>query len=115
MKQLVASPWLHGCCNTVSPSLATRRTRLVQASWEPISQARPRLRAAPIGLREICLPSLRNLPRAKHPLAELCWHCASRVRARTSHALRFPDAQAFSPVSYTHLRAHETPEHLVCR
>src|SRR5678815_1147596 len=21
----------------------------------------------------------------------------------------------FSPVSYTHLRAHETPEHLVCR
>src|SRR5674536_82753 len=23
--------------------------------------------------------------------------------------------QAFRPVSYTHLRAHETPEHLVCR
>ena len=23
--------------------------------------------------------------------------------------------QAVPPVSYTHLRAHETPEHLVCR
>src|SRR5674536_379902 len=23
--------------------------------------------------------------------------------------------RAWSPVSYTHLRAHETPEHLVCR
>ena len=39
MKQLVASPWLHGCCNTVSPSLATRLTRLVHAPWEPKSQA----------------------------------------------------------------------------
>eukprot|EP00658_Telonema_sp_P-2_P075561 TRINITY_DN65165_c0_g1_i1.p1 TRINITY_DN65165_c0_g1~~TRINITY_DN65165_c0_g1_i1.p1 ORF type:complete len:134 (-),score=17.36 TRINITY_DN65165_c0_g1_i1:7-408(-) len=26
-----------------------------------------------------------------------------------------PDFQWVSPVSYTHLRAHETPEHLVCR
>src|SRR5678815_5535655 len=25
------------------------------------------------------------------------------------------DAQQSEPVSYTHLRAHETPEHLVCR
>src|SRR5678815_3165969 len=24
-------------------------------------------------------------------------------------------AQVYNPVSYTHLRAHETPEHLVCR
>eukprot|EP00658_Telonema_sp_P-2_P044348 TRINITY_DN3220_c0_g1_i2.p1 TRINITY_DN3220_c0_g1~~TRINITY_DN3220_c0_g1_i2.p1 ORF type:complete len:112 (+),score=31.12 TRINITY_DN3220_c0_g1_i2:124-459(+) len=24
-------------------------------------------------------------------------------------------AHSFPPVSYTHLRAHETPEHLVCR
>ena len=24
-------------------------------------------------------------------------------------------AQKLGPVSYTHLRAHETPEHLVCR
>ena len=23
--------------------------------------------------------------------------------------------RSFKPVSYTHLRAHETPEHLVCR
>src|SRR5678815_52090 len=25
------------------------------------------------------------------------------------------DDDGFAPVSYTHLRAHETPEHLVCR
>src|SRR5678815_6049786 len=27
----------------------------------------------------------------------------------------FTSSLAFIPVSYTHLRAHETPEHLVCR
>src|SRR5678815_3709281 len=26
-----------------------------------------------------------------------------------------PAAEHIKPVSYTHLRAHETPEHLVCR
>src|SRR5678816_2696018 len=26
-----------------------------------------------------------------------------------------PSTKILSPVSYTHLRAHETPEHLVCR
>mgnify|MGYP002682488890 CR=1 FL=1 len=28
---------------------------------------------------------------------------------------RFLDLLGATPVSYTHLRAHETPEHLVCR
>ena len=28
---------------------------------------------------------------------------------------RFHDMPGIMPVSYTHLRAHETPEHLVCR
>src|SRR5674536_233766 len=26
-----------------------------------------------------------------------------------------PDEQYLTPLNYTHLRAHETPEHLVCR
>ena len=26
-----------------------------------------------------------------------------------------PGQGALNPVSYTHLRAHETPEHIVCR
>src|SRR5678815_496118 len=26
----------------------------------------------------------------------------------------YEDTHAYAPVSYTHLRAHETPEHLVC-
>eukprot|EP00658_Telonema_sp_P-2_P072846 TRINITY_DN61937_c0_g1_i1.p2 TRINITY_DN61937_c0_g1~~TRINITY_DN61937_c0_g1_i1.p2 ORF type:complete len:115 (-),score=16.03 TRINITY_DN61937_c0_g1_i1:78-422(-) len=32
-----------------------------------------------------------------------------------SHALRFLCMCGSNAVSYTHLRAHETPEHLVCR
>src|SRR5674536_365085 len=28
---------------------------------------------------------------------------------------RLPESPDVTPVSYTHLRAHETPEHLVCR
>ena len=32
---------------------------------------------------------------------------------RVIHALR--RERGLSPVPYTHLRAHETPEHLVCR
>src|SRR5678816_3999666 len=39
---------------------------------------------------------------------------ARAVARQSQEALR--DAQArITPVSYTHLRAHETPEHLVCR
>ena len=29
--------------------------------------------------------------------------------------MKFFDYDGAKPVSYTHLRAHETPEHLVCR
>src|SRR5678815_1882312 len=35
--------------------------------------------------------------------------------ARISHSPLAPKAPHHKPVSYTHLRAHETPEHLVCR
>src|SRR5674536_277565 len=35
--------------------------------------------------------------------------CANIVRSRIAYG------QRAEPVSYTHLRAHETPEHLVCR
>src|SRR5678816_3376672 len=53
----------------------------------------------------------------------LCTQCAMSDRAeRTFVLLRYslggdrPSQTAHhAPVSYTHLRAHETPEHLVCR
>src|SRR5678815_5225966 len=35
--------------------------------------------------------------------------------ARAPQAWRHAFQKRFDPVSYTHLRAHETPEHLVCR
>src|SRR5678815_5967452 len=38
----------------------------------------------------------------------------TKKSADTRKALRF-FAERRIPVSYTHLRAHETPEHLVCR
>eukprot|EP00658_Telonema_sp_P-2_P022804 TRINITY_DN19126_c0_g2_i1.p1 TRINITY_DN19126_c0_g2~~TRINITY_DN19126_c0_g2_i1.p1 ORF type:complete len:114 (-),score=21.39 TRINITY_DN19126_c0_g2_i1:2-343(-) len=43
------------------------------------------------------------------------------VRRRLSSTMRYSSIDAtaslsrVAPVSYTHLRAHETPEHLVCR
>src|SRR5674536_369541 len=47
------------------------------------------------------------------------WLTRPSMRLATARALRWrEDFQAFydqPPVSYTHLRAHETPEHLVCR
>src|SRR5678816_3991826 len=40
---------------------------------------------------------------------------ASIIAAETSHDAMIAYCGLVEPVSYTHLRAHETPEHLVCR
>ena len=40
---------------------------------------------------------------------------ASSVRHLPTVLLLRLDVTSYMPVSYTHLRAHETPEHLVCR
>src|SRR5678816_1278674 len=37
------------------------------------------------------------------------------AKAAPSYEIDFTPARVIMPVSYTHLRAHETPEHLVCR
>src|SRR5678816_2199932 len=56
-----------------------------------------------------------GLPTVTHAEAlevALCWGWIDAIR------LPFDDKsflQRFTPVSYTHLRAHETPEHIVCR
>eukprot|EP00658_Telonema_sp_P-2_P054699 TRINITY_DN43515_c0_g1_i1.p1 TRINITY_DN43515_c0_g1~~TRINITY_DN43515_c0_g1_i1.p1 ORF type:complete len:135 (+),score=10.40 TRINITY_DN43515_c0_g1_i1:357-761(+) len=64
-----------------------------------------------------------------HTVLRLASHTGLRGRGvaqiRTRHIVALPlqppvtDPKprrlAISPVSYTHLRAHETPEHLVCR
>src|SRR5678815_4322100 len=52
-----------------------------------------------------CLPYVRP-----HAHGSLRLRARSRVPAHAWH-IRAPRR----PVSYTHLRAHETPEHLVCR
>ena len=39
----------------------------------------------------------------------------ARVMRRVERGCPFCRAHDARPVSYTHLRAHETPEHLVCR
>eukprot|EP00658_Telonema_sp_P-2_P061066 TRINITY_DN49822_c0_g2_i2.p1 TRINITY_DN49822_c0_g2~~TRINITY_DN49822_c0_g2_i2.p1 ORF type:complete len:161 (-),score=28.81 TRINITY_DN49822_c0_g2_i2:63-545(-) len=40
---------------------------------------------------------------------------AAAAAAADSRVVRSAEGQSTLPVSYTHLRAHETPEHLVCR
>src|SRR5678816_1767257 len=52
-------------------------------------------------------------------LADLCvavlcyWAVGAAITFQTGNNVFGVDA--YQPVSYTHLRAHETPEHLVCR
>src|SRR5678816_4961513 len=42
-------------------------------------------------------------------------HATGAARLERFARVVQPDVAALDPVSYTHLRAHETPEHLVCR
>eukprot|EP00658_Telonema_sp_P-2_P083908 TRINITY_DN9197_c0_g1_i1.p1 TRINITY_DN9197_c0_g1~~TRINITY_DN9197_c0_g1_i1.p1 ORF type:complete len:139 (-),score=18.87 TRINITY_DN9197_c0_g1_i1:16-432(-) len=60
--------------------------------------------------------ALAREPAAVWP-ASRCWWVASTITAPTSTNPPNTNSQLHShpPVSYTHLRAHETPEHLVCR
>src|SRR5678816_2326033 len=54
---------------------------------------------------------------AAMPMKLVACFCQSRKLAGDGVSLGKPRCAAFShnTVSYTHLRAHETPEHLVCR
>eukprot|EP00658_Telonema_sp_P-2_P051440 TRINITY_DN39502_c0_g1_i1.p1 TRINITY_DN39502_c0_g1~~TRINITY_DN39502_c0_g1_i1.p1 ORF type:complete len:106 (-),score=27.51 TRINITY_DN39502_c0_g1_i1:96-413(-) len=38
-----------------------------------------------------------------------------KALTQVAAVMETPDGSGAYPVSYTHLRAHETPEHLVCR
>src|SRR5678815_4719107 len=43
------------------------------------------------------------------------WASCDPVDCLVRHSVRSRPTIVLIPVSYTHLRAHETPEHLVCR
>src|SRR5678816_4624759 len=58
--------------------------------------------------KRIMAGMLREAWRAKYPGQRILGPC----RVDTTHFLPVASLDA---VSYTHLRAHETPEHLVCR
>src|SRR5674536_36660 len=49
---------------------------------------------------------------ARSPMLSITMNMVVRVPMRIHPCLVLP---VITPVSYTHLRAHETPEHLVCR
>eukprot|EP00658_Telonema_sp_P-2_P045797 TRINITY_DN33809_c0_g1_i1.p1 TRINITY_DN33809_c0_g1~~TRINITY_DN33809_c0_g1_i1.p1 ORF type:complete len:104 (-),score=1.32 TRINITY_DN33809_c0_g1_i1:76-387(-) len=51
--------------------------------------------------------------KSKTPFTNIA--CASDVPGLTHSSGLTTTRVDFVPVSYTHLRAHETPEHLVCR
>ena len=42
-------------------------------------------------------------------------HVYTRDPKREMSLIYYANRSGLEPVSYTHLRAHETPEHLVCR
>ena len=48
------------------------------------------------------------------PVIGKCPVCGETMTVTRLHC-RTCDSALEGPVSYTHLRAHETPEHLVCR
>src|SRR5678816_1226070 len=54
-----------------------------------------------------CYAELTALPRSARRALQ------RRISSSSELAAILPEY--FQPVSYTHLRAHETPEHLVCR
>eukprot|EP00658_Telonema_sp_P-2_P033180 TRINITY_DN2440_c0_g1_i8.p2 TRINITY_DN2440_c0_g1~~TRINITY_DN2440_c0_g1_i8.p2 ORF type:complete len:126 (-),score=15.79 TRINITY_DN2440_c0_g1_i8:69-446(-) len=61
-------------------------------------------------------PPLRLLRRRPMPVSTKKNRGASPSLQIVMKMLHFPwPGVSFTPVSYTHLRAHETPEHLVCR
>src|SRR5678816_4727651 len=67
-------------------------------------------------------PRLSVFRSAKHVYAQAIDDVTGRVIAAASDlepsirgSLSGPKKARARPVSYTHLRAHETPEHLVCR
>ena len=49
------------------------------------------------------------------PMAVIAGAGTGKTRAITHRIAYGVATGAYVPVSYTHLRAHETPEHLVCR
>src|SRR5665647_547819 len=62
--------------------------------------------------------SLKNCSSASHKAVTLMFLLSFRAQKLliwASPRLRRPITQTFMPVSYTHLRAHETDSYLVCR
>src|SRR5678815_6083783 len=49
------------------------------------------------------------------PLARITMHFTYRKKGTDNNDRMVGESVILHPVSYTHLRAHETPEHLVCR
>src|SRR5678815_5019116 len=67
---------------------------------------------------EIVLPALEEASRAARAIASRGQdRSVQSVLPSSGHKLYLPidPVASFTSVSYTHLRAHETPEHLVCR
>src|SRR5678816_15033 len=61
-------------------------------------------------MREVLGASLKS----SNPDPQLIREFASSRVSLAPETLRELEPDALPPVSYTHLRAHETPEHLVC-
>src|SRR5678815_5882281 len=66
-------------------------------------------------LSERCLHLVTLTIAQRSYVSQVWWHPWVRLERRTRAILADRLSLGASSVSYTHLRAHETPEHLVCR
>ena len=104
------------CCRTWIRALCGHRR--VHQSWSDAKRARHWRERGSLSSRDLAQPMSRA-PRVRAPDALLMMQSAQlrpwlsmESWQRCQPALL---AQGLASVSYTHLRAHETPEHLVCR
>src|SRR5678816_1060989 len=98
---LILALYFYGCALPLRPNASVTRDRAFISYW-PVSGNSGKLRLA-----------VKDLIDMKGEVTT----AGSQYLAKNSPPAR-RDAtllQRARPVSYTHLRAHETPEHLVCR
>eukprot|EP00658_Telonema_sp_P-2_P058134 TRINITY_DN46560_c0_g1_i1.p1 TRINITY_DN46560_c0_g1~~TRINITY_DN46560_c0_g1_i1.p1 ORF type:complete len:176 (-),score=46.23 TRINITY_DN46560_c0_g1_i1:87-614(-) len=108
------APSVSRCLDSRSESASPRTNRVPLSSINPIQSYFP---VIPQGDDAITPPTSTNRKKKdkKSPVVPVDFNPLSNLDFGRGGGLLAPKVGAPHAVSYTHLRAHETPEHLVCR